>query len=209
MFQKVSKSTSNVRGFAPFWFFQIRGHSLRYNTQDVWFSSSFKEISKQLTGNPPRCKTQICTKLIGVVIHLIPQWFSEKSDGPKTHQIDWEWSQNASPKAISTLDKNYPLQPHAKLEVTKIEHGKIIKFISNNPNPCENAWSVSDQGLIRDWSDPIKFWSGFSISDQRLIRLWSERPQKIFLSPTSDQSLIRASTENISESYLWSGSDQR
>jgi len=26
-----------------------------YNTQDVWFSASFKEISKQLTGSPARC----------------------------------------------------------------------------------------------------------------------------------------------------------
>ena len=78
MFQKVPASTPNMRGFARFWFRQIRSHSLHYNTQDdVWFSASFKEISKQQTGNPPRCKTQICTKLIGIVVHL-PRWFSGK-----------------------------------------------------------------------------------------------------------------------------------
>jgi len=32
MFQKVPESTPNMRGFAPFWFRQIRGH---YNAQDV------------------------------------------------------------------------------------------------------------------------------------------------------------------------------
>jgi len=124
MFQKVPESTPNMRGFAPFWFRQIRGHSLYYSTQDVRFSASFKEIFKQPTGNPPRCKTQICSKHIGVVVHL-PQLFLvlfyrkvppaatskvgvKKFDGPKTYQIDWEWSQNASHRALSTLDKNYP-----------------------------------------------------------------------------------------------------
>ena len=48
MFQKVPESTPNMRGFAPFWFRQARGHSLHYNTQDVRFPASFKEISKQL-----------------------------------------------------------------------------------------------------------------------------------------------------------------
>jgi len=54
------------------------------------------------------------------------------SHGPKTYQIHWEWSQNATLKAILTLDKNYSLQPPA-LEVTKIVVEKLIKFISNNP----------------------------------------------------------------------------
>ena len=58
-----------MRGFASFWFCQIRGHSLHYSKQDVFFSASFKEISKQLTGNLPRCKTPICTKHIGVTFH--------------------------------------------------------------------------------------------------------------------------------------------
>jgi len=57
----------------------------------------------------------------------------KKIDGPKAHQIDWEWSQTASLKAISTLDKNFPLQPPLKLEVTKIGVGNLIKFISNDP----------------------------------------------------------------------------
>ena len=48
MFQKVPETTPNMRGFAPFWFRQIWGHNLHYNTQDVWFSASFEEISKQL-----------------------------------------------------------------------------------------------------------------------------------------------------------------
>jgi len=99
--------------FCPFWFRQIRGHNLHYNTQDVWFSASFKEISKQLTGNPPRCKTQICTKLIRVVVAFHAMIFGKKFDGLKTHHTDREWSQNASLKAIWTLDKNYPLQPLA------------------------------------------------------------------------------------------------
>jgi len=74
----------------------------------------------------PRCKTQICIKLyrscstLSTMIfgayftgHKLklppaatPKVGSKKFDGPKTHQIDWEWSQNASLKAISTLDKN-------------------------------------------------------------------------------------------------------
>jgi len=57
-----------MRGFASFRFRHIRGHSLHYNTQDVWFLARFKEISKQLTGYPPRCKTQICG---GARLHFI------------------------------------------------------------------------------------------------------------------------------------------
>jgi len=56
----------------------------------------------------------------------------KKFDGPRVHLIDWEWPQNASLKAILTFDKNYTLQPPAKLEVTKIKDGNLIKFISND-----------------------------------------------------------------------------
>jgi len=35
MLQKVPESASNMLGFAPSWFRQIRGRSLHYNTQDV------------------------------------------------------------------------------------------------------------------------------------------------------------------------------
>jgi len=49
MFQKVPERTPSMRGYAFFWFRQIRGDSLHYKTQDVWFSASFKEISKPLT----------------------------------------------------------------------------------------------------------------------------------------------------------------
>jgi len=92
-------------------------------TQVVFFSFSLIE-QEVLQGNPSRCKTQICTKPIGVEVHL-PQWFSvpilrainenyplqpppklgvKKIDGPKTHQIDWEWPQNFFHKAISTIN---------------------------------------------------------------------------------------------------------
>ena len=37
------------------------------------------------------------------------------------------------PQAIFASDKNYTLQPPAKLEVTKIVDGNLIKFISNDP----------------------------------------------------------------------------
>jgi len=35
MFHKVPETTPIMRSFAPFWFHQISGHSLHYNTQDV------------------------------------------------------------------------------------------------------------------------------------------------------------------------------
>ena len=115
----------------------------------MWFSTSFKEISKQLTGNPPRCETQICTKHIGAVVHL-PQWFSvpiwPKTTSAVTPKIGGrkiQWSKNPSnrlrmiPKRLpqSDCDAWQKLPPAAtrKVGATKIVVGKLIKFISDNP----------------------------------------------------------------------------
>jgi len=152
MFQEVPESTPNMRGFAPFWFRQIRGHSLHYNTQDVWFSASFEEISKQLTGNPPTCKTQICTKLIRVVVHL-PQWFSGKNRWSKN--FDWERSQNASLKAISTLDKNYLLESEVEKKSMVLKSFKLVKNDPNTRRKIRSRNSGEKKGILRGWRGVI------------------------------------------------------
>jgi len=60
--------------------------------------------------------------------------------------------QNASLKAISTLEKNYPQQPPAKLEVTKNVVGKLIKFIWNNPKThLFKAFGQLEKKLTKSW----------------------------------------------------------
>ena len=49
MFQKVPEATPNMRGFVPFWFRQMRGHSVHYKHRaccNAHYGLSFGETKK-------------------------------------------------------------------------------------------------------------------------------------------------------------------
>jgi len=91
-----------------------------------WLWDLHPTRARSLQGNPFRCKTQICTKPIGVEVHL-PQWFSVP--------------------ILLSINENYPLQPPPKLGVKNNRWSK---------NPSNRLGMTPKHLLQSDFNDRQK-----------------------------------------------------